>query len=136
MRDFRELQTKLQELFKEDDLVNAVYTSTADINGKHTEYWAVVVEATGRTDYEEYSNYTYNWYFINKQNPKTADVDIDWNYSMGMLIAKKAMERLEAEDISVQYPVSYSFGSVKFADVCDVVTCTVTLQIENEIDCR
>lgn len=136
MRDFRELQTILQETFLEDDLVNAVYTSTADINNKHTMYWAVVVEATGRTDYEEYSNYTYNWYFINKQNPKTATEDIDWNYSMGMLIAKNAIKRLEDKDIMTQYPITYNFGSIKFADVCDVVTCTVTLQIENELDCK
>ena len=75
-------------------------------------------------------------YFINKQAPQTAKEDVDWNYSMGMLLAKNALKRLEDKDIIAQYPLNFQFATVRFADVCDCITLDVTLQVENEIDCE
>lgn len=136
MRDFRTIQTTIMNTLLEDDLINNVFLSTAEVNGKHTQYWCVVLEIQSRTDYEDYSLYRYNMYFINKQAPQTAKADVDWNYSMGMLLAKNALKRLEDKDIMTQYPLNFQFATVRFADVCDCITLDVTLQVENEIDCE
>lgn len=138
MRDYLEIQTTILNALLEDELVNNVATSVAEVNQKHTLYWTAIIECNGRTDYEDYSVYDYNMYFVNKQmnnQTEVAENTTDWNYSMGMLIAKNALKRLEEQGIMTQYPMTFSFASVRFADVCDCVTLKVMLQVENEIDC-
>jgi hypothetical protein len=136
MRDFLEVQDIIKQTFENDSLVNMVTTNASDVNMKHTSYWCIVYEANSRTQYEEYSTYNYNIYAINKHIDTPINTT-DENYSLGMLIIQNFINNISEEyDIDTQLPLTYNFSNVKFADICDVVSCNINIIIMNETDCN
>lgn len=103
------------------------------INRKETLYPCVAMDLTQIIDNDETSNYTFEFYLCTKMNSDFTQIEEHYNELIERF--KLFLIDIEGEGLIVNYPITYQANSLKFADVLDVVNPTVTLTVNNNIDC-
>lgn len=129
---YKELDDIIYNAFKSHSFIKDVVKNSNSINSKNRKYWAAAYDLTNLTVTEDLSTYSFNFYVLERMTDEENSI---YNYSIGIEILKDVLQEIEDQTEGVQYPVTFQCSSVKFADILDVVQVTISIIIENSIDC-
>lgn len=128
---YTEIESAVKEAYEGVTLVRTVLADSARINQKGNAYWCVAFDIQRVTDYEDYQAIDLAIYALERHN----GIDDSRHYEKGMEILKEGFLRLEDKGIDLSLPATYEFATLRYADVLDCVTATVTLTLAREGDC-
>lgn len=129
---YLEIDELINNTFSSLNGVKQVIRNSNKINDKHTKYVAVAYDFISATLGEDTTTYSFNIYAMELMGD--SDNNSVPNHSKLMQILENGIVKL-SEEVDIEYPLSMTANSVKFADVLDVVMVTVGITVENTVEC-
>lgn len=133
---YAELDSKILDTFRNMPLINSVTNNSLTWNEhKNTQYPAFAADLQNVTVSNENGTANYNYVFSCGMIGVESEVDRISNYSRLMQLLYDGIEKIQAYADITTDPV-FQFGSLKYMDVLDIATCTLTITTDMELDCE
>lgn len=133
---YKEVNDLILSTFSNMPTVNSVTNDSANWNyNKNTAYPAVAAELQNVAVADGIASYNYN--FTAAMIGVESEADRVDNYSRMMQILYEGLEFInDNTDIELNNSYNFLFASLKFMDVLDCATCTITIDAPIDVDCE
>lgn len=134
--NYVEVNKMIMDTFGRMPLVNSVTNDSLTWNiHKDIKYPAVAADLQNVTVTDGVASYNYN--FTAGMIGVESEADRTENYSRMMQILYQGLEHIrDNNDVEINNPYVFQFGSLKFMDVLDCATCQVTIEADVDDDCE